>query len=323
MSFLTTYFVHARAVHAAAAAAGLVAVTQNENFALRLEGGEQSAVWPAKFVVSVAGRLAYSATFGRSTVGFAGWMPYAARQWPIALDKAAFKRFAADNGIATPAACVDPSQIQGPFIIKKGDSSFGEGMRGPFLRDDRDDPDQALGEGEFYENFIVGLIAKAWCWNGECFAIHLHRPSLVVGDGTSSVRELVTALPNARGGENDWGLIARLAAYCGVSSLDSVVPHGKEVLIEYRYGSRYEPFAMQNENVLGQIRHSDLGFQFQRAATVLADGISAHTGDRRAVYTLDAMVDGEGTACFLEMNCNPLVHPDLYGGMVEGLATRR
>jgi len=317
MSFLTTFFNHAQAAQRAAASLEVTAVARLTDFGLQLTHGRNTTVWAAKFLANVGGRLVYTEHLVKGTAGFAGWVPYPLRQWTIAVDKSAFKRYAIGNGVATPAACLDPARIGGPFLIKRDNSSFGEGMRGPFLAFDPADPEHALQEGEYYENIIVGHIAKAWCWGGECVAVHLHPPGVVTGDGAATLRELVQALPNNRGGAHDWDLIARLARFCGVDGPDAVLPRGKEVIVEYRYGSRYEPASYENPNVLGRIEKSGLAQQFAQAARTFAAGIPQEPGRGPSLFTLDAMVDGQGQVQFLEMNCNPLVHPDLYAPMLQ------
>ena len=218
MGFLTTFFNHAQAVQKAEGELGITASTQLADFGLRLELAGRTEVWSARFMARTGGRLAYTDALIPGTIGFAGWTPYAQRRWPVAVDKGAFKQFAFEHGLATPAACLEPAGIGGPFLIKKIDGSFGDGIRGPYVSYDAEDPDQRLQEGEYYENFIVGLIAKAWCWGDRCVAVHLHEPSTVTGDGGSTLRHLVEALPNTRG-EHDWDLIVRLAAYCGIAGM--------------------------------------------------------------------------------------------------------
>lgn len=324
MGFLTTFFNHAQAVQKAAGELGIQASTQLADFGLRLELPGRTAVWPARFMARLDDRLSYSEALIPGTVGFAGWTPYAQRRWPVAVDKAAFKQFAYEHGLATPAACLDPARIGGPFLIKKIDGSFGDGIRGPYLNYDAEDPDQRLQEDEYYENFIVGLIAKAWCWGDQCVAVHLHEPSTVTGDGRSTLRHIVKALPNTRG-ENDWELIARLAAYCGIAGIEAVPPEGRQVLVEFRYASRYERESYENPNVRDRIVGSALARQFDEAAALLSRAISPDPQLQRSMYTLDAVVDGDGEVQFLEMNCCPLVHPDLYrvmlGDCVAGIRT--
>jgi hypothetical protein len=315
VSYLITFFSHSKAVREASAALGIEATVRLSDYSLSVGGEAAAPRWRAKFMGSMGGRLMYTDRPAPGTVGFAGWVPYPMRRWSIAVDKSAFKRHAIARGVPTPAACFDPAHINGPFIVKKTASSFGEGLRGPFLRFDGNDPAQLLADGEYYENFIVGHIAKAWCFAEQCVALHLHPPSIIRGDGQSTLRELVLALPNNRGAENDWEVIQRLAQYCGVQGLDTVVVTGKEVLVEYRYGSRYELPSMENRNVMAELRDTALGRQFARAAALCAGEITGGEG-APALFTLDAIVDQDGTAWFLEMNCNPLVHPDAYRPML-------
>jgi hypothetical protein len=315
VSYLITFFSHSKAVREAAASLGIEATVRLSDYSLAVAGDAAAPRWRAKFMGSMDGRLMYTDRPAPGTVGFAGWVPYPMRRWPIALDKSAFKRHAIARGVPTPPACFDPARIHGPFVVKKTSSSFGEGLRGPFLQFDGDNPAQLLADGEYYENFIVGHIAKAWCFADQCVAVHLHPPSIVCGDGQRALRDLVLALPNNRGAENDWEVILHLAQYCGVQALDTVLVTGKEVLVEYRYGSRYELPSMENKNVMHELRDTALGRQFARAAEVCAGEITGGE-EAPALFTLDAIVDQQGTAWFLEMNCNPLVHPDAYGPML-------
>ena len=317
MTFLSNYLEHASAIGRAAEHFGHKASTRHPDFCLVLERHGQTRVWLPKFFVISGDRILYTHIFSDRVVGFAGWMPYPLRQWPIALDKIAFKRYAIEHGIPTPAACFDPSLIRGPFIIKHAHSSFGEGIRGPFLIYDAKEPTQQLLEGEYYENFIVGLIAKAWYWGTELVALHFHKPSIVTGDGSSTVRELVLRLPNFRK-KNDWELILRLARYGGVRSLEEVVREAKQVLVEFRYGSRYEVAGRGNPNVLKRADELAPVAQF-KTASELASATSPEAEGAPVLYTLDAIVDEAGEVFFLEMNCNPVVHPDCYDSMLRAL----
>lgn len=315
MSFLSSYFSHVQAVRRACAELGIAAAMPLQDLGLRLQlpGGEET--WPARFLTKSQGRSAYSGELVKATRGFAGWMPYALRQWPLGRSKAAFKRHALEHGIATPATTRDPARIGGPFLVKGEQSSFGEGIRGPWLRHDPDDAAHALRDGEFYENFVIGLVAKAWCWGPSCVALHLHPPSTVTGDGVRTLRAGVEALPNARG-ENDWELVARLAACCGVEGIDAVVSAGKDVIVEFRYGSRYEREDYENPNLVDRLAGTPLLAQFEAAARSCAAAIPPQHGGGESLFTLDAIVDRDGEALFLEMNCHPLVHPDLYRPML-------
>jgi hypothetical protein len=145
-------------------------------------------------------------------------------------------------------------------------------------------------------------------------AIELAAPSIVTGDGRATLRALVASRRNARG-VDDEPVLGWLARYCGIASVEQVVPAGREVVIEYRYGSRYETMPRRNANALASLRGTALGAQFLDACAAAAAAVTDGGGD--ALFTLDAVVDARGQAWFLEMNCNPLVHPDAYAAMVR------
>ena len=69
-----------------------------------------------------------------------------------------------------------------------------------------------------------------------------------------------------------------------------------------------------NENVLESVRGTPLGAQFERAGRDMRASIPEHTRDG-TVFTLDAVVDAQDRAWFLEMNSHPMVHPDTYAAM--------
>lgn len=319
--FLVSFFQHAKAIGAAAQALGVAASVELDGFTLRVGSGASAQTWHPRFLANFGAGQAYVDTAVQDLAGFAGWMPYPLRQWPLACDKVAFKQFAAAKGIATPGACNAPEHIGGPFLVKHARSSFGQGIRGPFLSFHADASEQRLQEHEYFENFVVGHIAKAWCWGDRCVALELKPPNTVTGDGRSSLRELVSALPSTRVAEHDWPLLSRLAEYCGLPSVDDVVPAGKQVLVEYRYGSRYTVPPRHNTNLLPQLQGNALAAQFADAARVLSQTVPAGDPIAPSLYTLDAIVDADGLALFLEMNCNPLVHPDAYAPMLASAFT--
>jgi hypothetical protein len=312
---LNSFLSHALAIQAAAAATGgaLEASVHLGTFNLVLRHGENEQRWVPRFMIAQGGRLAYATSSGPSTVGFAGWLPYSLHRWREAADKAAFKAFAEPRGVALPASCRDPALIGGPFLVKGRTGSFGEGQRGPFLSHDSTDPEQQLAPDEYYENFIVGHIAKAWYWGAACLALELQAPATVTGNGRSSLRELVQEVA----GQNPvvhWDTIERLARYCGIEDSSRVVPAGQEVLIEYRYGARFADPSRSASNRLEAVRGCGLAGQFEAAGQALQGCIPQPLAP--SLYTLDAIVDGNGRAVFLEMNCNPLVHPHAYAAML-------
>lgn len=312
MNYLISYLRHLGATQAAASQALARAVIDLSDLSLRITKGRSERRWSPRFVKVAEGRTIYVDHLTPDIGGFAGWLPYPTRQWAAASDKSVFKQFASQHDIATPAACVHPSEIGGPFLVKKVHSSFGEGIRGPFLAYDGDAPAQQLAEGEYYENFIVGHIAKAWYWGTQLLVLELKPPPVVIGDEKTSLRELLARVRTLQPGSPDWVQVECLARFCGLRGLDDVPAEGKEVLIDFKYGSRYEPFEKRNLNVLPRFAGSALGARFQQAGEALCETIGVQYPKHRTLFTLDAIVDSQGMPWFLEMNSNPMVHPDLY-----------
>lgn len=296
------------------------------DFSLVLAQGNRSSTWPARFIASQHDRLAYTDVMGPSVAGFAGWLPYLVRSWTTASDKIAFKQHALQHAVATPQASVNIRDASWPFLIKKARSSFGSGIRGPFLRPDSPGLAQALEEGEFCERFIEGRIAKAWYWGSRWCAVEFRKLPVVVGDGNRTVRQLVEAVAaivtSPDRGAHDWDTLDNLARYGGLDGVDSVPARGQQVLIDFKYASRYEPMQRTNRNVIDRVRDGPLAAQFIQAGEVFASSIEPPSHARSSLFTLDAIVDSSGLAWFLEMNSCPMVQPDMYGVLVqEALAT--
>lgn len=321
MLYQIDYWNHVAGIQKAAAELGLKAHMDMANLQLTISDGTKNTHWFPRFVNNLGpGQFAYSEQRTETTTGFIGWLPYRMRAWETATSKLAFKTYAAQHGVATPAACVDPGMIRGPFIVKKLRSSFGAGIRGPYPRYDPAAPQQQLQEGECYENFIPGQIVKASYWGVTLGAVEFRRMPAVAGNGTQTLRQLVEALapkPGAR--PHDWEAIGGLARLCGLESADSVPAAGQEVLIDFKYGSRYEPLQRKNRNIIGEIRGTPLAAQLDRAGETLVGSIGKEHDGATTFYTLDAMVDAEGTVLFLEMNSNPMVPPDMYALMLESI----
>lgn len=271
---------------------------------------------PPTFVARWGERLGYTDTHTPAVIGFAGWRPHGARRWPAGTDKLAFKQAALAAGLQTPAACIDPAQIGGPFLIKHRRGSFGQGQRGPFLRHDAGDADQHLRDGEFHENFILGTAAKLWCWGPQVAALALQPPATVTGDGHRSLRTLVQQ-PGAS--HIDWTLALRLARLCGLDGLDAVPAAGQEVLVDHRYGDRPGRAHLGTPDRWPQVRGTPLGAALDDAARRMAATIPLHERPARTLFTLDAVIDADGQPWWLEMNCQPLVHPAAYAPMLTDL----
>lgn len=144
-------------------------------------------------------------------------------------------------------------------------------------------------------------------------ALELVDPPHLVGDGVRSLEALA-----ARRGNVSRALpldkAAAMLAWQGLSSA-SIPEKGQKVLLDFKYATPFDAPAFENRNVWPAqdeaIRH-----QFAKAAALLGNCVPLQLR-RRQLFTLDAVVDEQGRAWFLEMNSHPMIHPDVYGAMLD------
>jgi hypothetical protein len=200
------------------------------------------------------------------------------------------------------------------FLIKQRRASFVEGIRGPFRHYQPADAAQQLQPNEFYESFIAGRIAKAWYWAGELVCLELREPPRLQGDGFTTVARLAE---QANRREVDPQALAWMTHY-QERALNSVLPAGDSMVADFKYGSPYEKPSFVNDNVLPQHQGGAIAEQLAQAGQVLLEAVpQAMRGT--TLFTLDAMVDAQDRVWLLEMNSNPMVHPDVYPVMMARL----
>jgi hypothetical protein len=263
------------------------------------------------------GQLRYTTQFDEGTIGFKGWLPYTIKRWPISSSKLAFKDFCRRNGLRTPAMWRSSVPEMRDFVVKKENSSFGQALRGPFASHDPKDPVQAIDESGYYEAFIRGRIVKAMYWEGRLACVEILDMPTVKGDGSSSVRQLITRRFFATAPAEEWLIFGGVVAYEGMT-LDSIPAAGESVLIDFRYGSNTHPVSYTNTNACKEIAGSALMAQLVACGPVLWQGIP-ETVRPATLFSVDAIVDEREQLWLLEMNSNPVCHPDVYPLMMDSL----
>jgi hypothetical protein len=276
-------------------------------------------LFPRLVAVGEDGAPQYTPGAGPHARGFAGWLPYEHKRWPEAADKLQFKALCQRLGLRTPRHWTQPGAETRDVLVKHRGSSFGKGMRGPFRDVAGPDPGRGLREGEYYEQFMTGTIAKAWYWDDKPVALEMPAMPTVTGDGKRSLWELIVATAPRFLRE---GLVPSrfetIARYQG-ASLDGVVPAGKTLIADFRYLSPMFPPNPRNASVLSEHAGDALGKQLSDAGAALWQAIPEDVR-KATLWTLDAIVEEDsGRVWLLEMNCNPLMHPDAYPAMFEGL----
>lgn len=318
MAYGTNWFIHFRAISEAMRRIGGRASCNMETGALDIRAGGRRVELLPQFGLFRPGGIGYSQTLLDTTSFFIGWRPYANRVWPLTFDKRSFKAFCRGNGVPVPGQWNRPEEVEADVLIKRGVSSFSEGINGPYTQAAVRGSGRALANGEFFEEFIPGDILKVWYWNSMPVCLEVFPMPAVTGDGFRTLRQLIQRikLPHVDG---DWPAWQAIAEYQGLT-LDAVVPESRRVLVEFRYQSvlhRVRP-DFPNLNVLAKYAGTPLMEQLRRSGEVFWQGIPEALR-QNILFTIDGILDRTGTARFVEMNSNPAVHPDAYLPMLEEL----
>jgi hypothetical protein len=321
MVYKVNLFFHAKSIHEFLPRFGedAVAVVGLRTFRLEVRARNRFYYFTPQFVYREEGRIRYTPNPEPRTRGFIGWLPYFNKRWPIATDKLAFKAYCVANGVRTPQFWRSASGSVKNFIIKQSNSSFAYGIRGPFRVIEGGPTELKPQDAEYYEAFVPGTIAKAWYWDGELVCLEMREMPTVSGSGKDSLYVLICAkAPSAA--PPDRGEFEALVRFQGYS-LDNVLEPGKSVLADFRYGSSLFPTSLENANVLPDYRGTEVERQLSEAGAACWKGIPEELR-ASTLFTLDAVVDDAKQVWFLEMNCNPMVHPDTYLPMFESLFGR-
>jgi hypothetical protein len=315
----TNWITHFRAVAACLPKIGGRAACNMETGALDIRArGRRVELLPQFGLFRQGGGLGYSQTLVETASFFVGWRPYVNRVWPLSFDKRAFKAFCRGNGVSVPRQWNQPEDVSADVLIKRGVSSFSEGIRGPYTPEGVKRQELSLANGEFLEEFIPGDIIKVWYWNNMPVSMEALPMPTVVGDGTRTLRLLIkrAKFPHFEG---EWPVWQAVAEHQGLS-LDASVPEGRRVRVEFRYQSLLHPVSLDfpNSNALPRYAGTPLAEQLRRSGEVFWRGIPEAVR-QNTLYTVDGILDAHGTAHFLEINSNPAVHPDAYLPMLETL----
>jgi hypothetical protein len=318
MAYGTNWFIHFRAISECLQRMEVRATCNVETGALDIRGrGRRTELFP-QFGLFRPGGLGYAQALSEDTHCFIGWRPYANRFWPLSFDKRAFKAFCRGNGVAVPRQWNRPEEVEADVLVKRGVSSFSEGIRGPFTPEAVKGAGHSLAEGEFFEEFIHGDILKVWYWNATPVCLEVVPMPTVTGDGSRTLRQLIhrAKAPHVDG---DWLAWQAIAEYQGLS-LDTVLANGRKVLVEFRYQCSLHPVLCDfpNLNVLTKYTGTALFEQLRISGEIFWRGIPDALR-QNTVFTVDGILGRDGMARFVEMNSNPALQPDVYGPMLETL----
>lgn len=309
---------HSRAIHQALARFGADAKLDLGTMVLEVRARNRYYALYPQFICRLGGRMAYSRKLVDEARGFNGWLPYVTKRWPAGSGKLAFKDFCLRNGLRTPQMWRAASPELRNFVVKQDDSSFGSALRGPFKALDTSNAAQALAADKgYYEAFVRGRIVKAFYWEDKLACVEVLDMPALAGDGRSTLKELMQRKLRAGMPQDEWPVLGEVAAFQDLT-LDTILAKGRSVLMDFRYGSYATKINFENENSLKRIEGTPLHKQLADIGPAIWRDIPEDIRPA-TLYTVDAIADEQDQAWLLELNCNPVCHPDVYSFMFETL----
>jgi hypothetical protein len=301
----------------AAQAHGIEVLVELESMRAFLRKGNAHGVLMPQFLTRIDGRPRYVSTFTDDAIQLAGWRPERKHgSWPASSDKLVFKRAAQKLGLPVPDYWLGGDAVLTDVIVKCSVGSFGEQVHGPY-RSSQQRP-LRIEQGEYYERFIGGELLKVWYWGSMALGLECDPMPAVVGDGVSSIRELV--LRRAQGPVLSEERLAKIFERCETvlafdgAALRDVLPAGQRQRVEFRYGS--DVMAQRERQLVDLRTQPDAQWQPLVEMAPLLQQMIPEVLHERVLYAVDAVRDAEGRIFLLEMNANPFVNPLAYEPML-------
>jgi hypothetical protein len=325
--YLTVPFNHFAVIQKWANETGAEAIVDMRDFTMEVKHrGRCYRMYPM-FRGKVQDRIVHLPNLTPDVRGFGGWRPYPTLTHPLSNDKLLFKAYLRECGLRAPQAW--PFAGQPPsedYVLKACNGSFGRGIFGPH----RKGTIPSLGEqdtapyGEmFAEQFVQGRMLKVWFWGAKPFFAHIQDYPAIVGDGRSTVREMLQR--RIVGARLQWDsfeqkpIVLACIAFQGLC-LEDILAEGRSAWIDYRYAQLYEGPAggtSVSDNQLEPLTELS-GDQTRRLGEALA-GLLKQTLPAPVMVTVDGLLDSDGRIWWLEMNTNSLMPPEGYGVMFADL----
>ncbi|HEY4210833.1 MAG TPA: hypothetical protein VGM84_05115 [Steroidobacteraceae bacterium] len=304
---------HFRLLAEAAEKIGVRAELEFESLRVEVSGRGRYFEFEPEFLDVKDGHTELGRVLEAQTVAFTGWRHVARRNWDLALDKRAFKEFCTRHGLRTPRAYATAAETAANVLVKQLRPATEPGeqgvIRGPFAPKSIGAENFQPNAGWFLEEFILGDIAMAHYCEGELFSIEARKKPRVTGDGYSTVKELIECAKQPVG-EVDWKLAENLLRLQG-GNLDSVLPAGREMLVDVRFWSPLQPFTTADRNVLQGLQGSPIHQQLADAGPIFWGGIPESIR-ANAYFQVYAVVDAQQNVWFIDMHTDRYVDPHSY-----------
>lgn len=317
------FFDHLRCFRTACRAAGAEAIISLESWQAFVRQGEKHVVFYPQFQAAIKGQLQYQPVLTDDSSMFAGWSPYRLKRWETAVDKLAFKRYSESVGLETPRHWLKAQDVpeKTGVVVKSPKSSFGAHVLGPFRDCGQHPLDIALGE--YYEEFLEGKILKVWFWNAMPVCAESEGWSTVSGDGVQNLEQMTLQRATRFRSPDDaekallLDRSAQLFRYYG-RGLDHVLAKGAKQVVDFRYGSFLMNAADRTVIDFARGELPSWFDQIRDAGHKLHEAIPADTRPN-TLFVADGMLLKDGRVRFLEVNCNPTIHPLVYPFMLRDL----
>lgn len=280
-----------------------------------------------QFMYEQNGKLLYSKSLLPNSTAFVGWRPYAPFSLRFAAHKLMFKRMASAAGLRTPLHWEHAREATQDFILKQPMGAFGYHLAGPFHRGE--DPsipanlkESAHAGDVFAEAFVRGRILKVWFWGSRPVHVQTQHPPEVIGDGVSTVDQLISVRLSQF--DVDWATYLErhqalgCLAYQGIQVGD-VLPKGQSAWFDYRYGRHFAGYG--NTEAQDNAWHSmpsEERAQVIQAGKWLEGAMKADV-PAPVLCAMDGVIDADGHIWWLELNSNPICPPNAYFEMFATL----
>ncbi|MET3448198.1 hypothetical protein [Ralstonia sp. 1138] len=314
MFFFTQILEHLKVVTAWTRTNQATCVLFPDTFALGIKKEGLNLLMSPRFVATINGQTAYIDSYHNHECGFVGWLPYRTKRWPLSTEKLMFKHYAAEHGLTTPLHWRDGPCRSEHFLVKPTRGSFGHGIRGPFRAGQYEEVVSTLAEGEYFEAYAIGRSTKIWYWSGVPYAMEVLAPPVLYGDGRRTVSEIAGTRRGSFDRAHDVSGSVAVLRWQGLSP-DAILPKDATVLLDFRHISAYDPIILRDRESLSRATPEVLA-QVQHIGRVLLLGIPEEMR-ANTLFTVDAVLDGQDQLTLLEMNSNPMVHPKVYGAMLD------
>jgi len=311
------FFVHLKWLRRSVLAAGGELILAGDTLQALIRRGPRQLVLHPAFLAFLPDGARFSDQLLDDCNGFAGWLPARPGDWPEARDRLAFKRFAGAAGLAAPEAWMEPGAARDRVLVRSARPSSGASFLGPY----RTASEHALDvdRGEFYERYIEGDAIRVWCWNGEPICGELAPQPSVVGDGASTLEDLVTRALHARGlpGPAAGDYLSQQRAFLALEGVTpaTVVEEGRTVRLGMgMQGTPLDPSRFTTLDLRAASRPAWADPLRAAGAALLKAVPSAVRA--RSLLLLEAIIDAEGRPWLLSMHASPVVHPLVYPAII-------